>query len=237
MNTIVIIFIVLVFLLYLKWIVILLVLPFQIAHGQIRRKWENSNTPFLCKALGAPFYYWEKFFRGGWTRYMILQVGFIPSCHIRRFIYKCLGAQIGENVVFHYGTEIRVPHRLRLGSGCIIGDNAILDAGNGITMGRNVNLSSNVSIYTEQHDHRDPYFRCTQSAPKNVTIGDRAWIGSNVTILPGVSVGEGAVCCAGCVVTKDVDAYSVVAGIPARKVNERPHDLRYEFNGRSCRLY
>ena len=68
-------------------------------------------------------------------------------------------------------------------------------------------------------------------------IGDRAWLGSNVTVLPGVNIGEGAVCCAGCVVTKDVEPYAVVAGIPARKVGERPRRLVYEFDGKSCRMY
>lgn len=71
----------------------------------------------------------------------------------------------------------------------------------------------------------------------NVEIGNRVWIGSNVIILPGVHIGEGAVCCAGCVVTKDIEPFSVVAGIPARKVGERPKDLRYNFNGKTCRLY
>jgi acetyltransferase-like isoleucine patch superfamily enzyme len=206
-------------------------------YGQIRKKWEKNNIPFVCKLLCGPYYIWEKIFRGGWARYMIFQVGYIPSCHVRKFIYKCIGVQIGKRVVFHYKTEIREPHKLKLGSGCIIGDNAILDARNGLIMGQNVNLSSNVSIYTEQHDHRDPLFRCAQNNNKSVIIGNRAWIGSNVTVLPGVSIGEGAVCCAGCVVTKNVEPYSVVAGIPARKVNDRPKDLTYEFKGRSCRLY
>ena len=103
-------------------------------------------------------------------------------------------------------------------------------------MGKNVNLSSNVSIYTMQHDHRDPDFNCTNFNAK-VTIDDRVWLGSNVIVLPGVHIGEGAVCCAGCVVTKDVESYAVVAGIPAKKVNERPHTLRYNFDGKSCRLY
>ena len=70
-----------------------------------------------------------------------------------------------------------------------------------------------------------------------VKIYDRAWLRSNVIILPGVTIGEGAVCCAGCVVTKDVEPYTVVAGIPAKEVNKRPTDLRYIFKGRSCRLY
>jgi len=73
--------------------------------------------------------------------------------------------------------------------------------------------------------------------PKKVTIGDRVWIGNNVIVLPGVNIGEGAVCCAGCVVTKSVEPYAVVAGIPAKKVNERPRYLTYQFNGKSCRFY
>ena len=70
-----------------------------------------------------------------------------------------------------------------------------------------------------------------------VIIESRAWIGPNVIILPGVHVGEGAVCAAGCVVTKDVEPYSVVAGIPAQKVNERPRNLVYEFHGKESRIY
>lgn len=69
-----------------------------------------------------------------------------------------------------------------------------------------------------------------------VKIADRVWIGSNVIVLPRVSIGEGAVLCAGFVVTKDVEPYCVVAGIPAKKVNERPRNLLYEFDGKSVRL-
>ena len=146
-------------------------------------------------------------------------------------------SEVDKNVVFHFRTEIRTIYNLKVGKGTIIGDNALLDARNKITMGENVNLSSNVSIYTEQHDHRDPYFGCNDDINKTVNIADRVWIGSNVIVLPGVKIGEGAVCCAGSVITKDVEPYAVVAGIPAKKVNERPRNLQYEFDGTSCRLY
>lgn len=163
----------------------------------------------------------------------------IPSVHVRTWLDKGLGVKMGKNVTIHFRTEMRCPERLTLGDGTIIGDNAILDARRGLTMGRNVNLSSNVSIYTLQHDHRDPDFNCPPEGKVNfsVEIDDRVWIGSNVIVLPGVHISEGAVCCAGCVVTKDVEPYAVVAGIPAKKVSERPRNLRYEFNGKSCRFY
>ena len=75
-----------------------------------------------------------------------------------------------------------------------------MDAREGLNIGKNVNLSSNVSIYTLQHDHRDPYFGCPNPKDRkmSVEINDRAWLGSNVIVLPGVHIGEGAVCCAGC---------------------------------------
>lgn len=107
----------------------------------------------------------------------------------------------------------------------------------GLIIGKNVNFSSNVQVYTLQHDHRDPYF-CEQSNKKmSVEIGDRAWLGSSVIVLPGVTIGEGAVCCAGSVVAKDVPPYAIVAGIPAKQIGERTHDLRYEFEGKSVRLF
>lgn len=170
---------------------------------------------------------------------MLFNISTLPSVHLRKWLYKGVGARLGKYVVIHFRTEMRAPEKLTIGKGTIIGDNAILDARRGLTIGENVNLSSNVSIYTLQHDHRNPDFACPadNEVKFSVEIDDRAWLGSNVIVLPGVHICEGAVCCAGCVVTKDVEPYTVVAGIPAKKVGERPRNLRYEFKGKSCRFY
>lgn len=61
----------------------------------------------------------------------------------------------------------------------------------------------------------------SESAP--ISIGDAAWIGANSTILKGVTIGDGAVVASGSVVTKNVDAYTIVAGNPARRVKDLPH--------------
>lgn len=226
------IFLIAICIVFFKWILIGLTFPSMCAF----HKYKRGKSTFW-KVFSIPDFIIEKPTKWGWERYVLYQISFIPSNHFRKFLYKCLGAKIGANVVFHFRTEIREPSLLVVGGGTIVGDNALLDARNGLTFGRNVNLSSNVSIYTEQHDHRDPDFRCTSPEKKPVKIGDRVWIGSNVIILPGVTIGEGAVCCAGCVVTKDVEPYAVVAGVPAKKVNDRPRNLQYEFNGKSSRLY
>ncbi|MDE6341268.1 MAG: acyltransferase [Muribaculaceae bacterium] len=168
----------------------------------------------------------------GYSRYMDLQVGLIPSHHVRNWIYRnVFGVRLDSKAVIYYGAEIRWHSKLSVGKGSIIGDRAILDARNGIEIGKNVNFSSEVQIWTEQHMHRDPWFRCISDRSNAVVIEDRVWIGPRVTILPSVKIGEGAVIGAGAVVTKDVEPYSIMVGIPAHKVGNRITDLKYEFSG------
>ena len=214
-----------------KWIFIILMFPWMVLD-----KYRDKGTFGYVASL--PYRACEKMLRGGVMRFAIFNIGTIPSNRLRKLIYRMLCGRIESNVTIHFKTEIRCPRRLTIGKGTIIGDNAILDARCGLTMGENVNLSSNVSIYTLQHDHRDPLFKCNEDKKKmSVEIDDRVWLGSNVIVLPGVHIGEGAVCCAGCVVTKDVPPYTVVAGIPAKKVGERPKVLKYDFKGKTCAFY
>jgi len=168
----------------------------------------------------------------GVVRYYDINIGLIPSHRIRNFIYRFVfGVSLAKDAVIYYGCEIRNHRGLEIGRGSIIGDKAILDARNGIEIGENVNLSTGVSIWTEQHDHRDPYFRCNSDSSFKVTIKDRAWIGPNVIILHSVTIGEGAVVGAGSVVTKDVEPYAIVGGIPAKVIKYRNRDLKYSFDG------
>lgn len=157
----------------------------------------------------------------------------IPSHHIRMFFYRYIYLiPMKKKVVIYSGAEIRNPTQLYIGKGTIIGDNAILDARAGIKIGNNVNFSSNVSIWTYQHDYRDPYFACNADHIGPVTIGDRAWIGPNTIILRNVTIGEGAVIAAGAVVSHDVPPFALVGGIPAKVIGYRPTDLKYEFTGK-----
>ncbi|MDF1706236.1 MAG: acyltransferase [Aeromicrobium sp.] len=154
-------------------------------------------------------------------------IGRLPHRSLRTFLTSwVLGVQIGRDVRFHRFREIRHGRRIEVGTGSIIGLWATLDGRQGIRIGDNVNLSSEVSIWTQQHDYNSPVF-ATEGGP--VTIGDRAWISYRTTILPGVSIGEGAVVAAGAVVTQDVEPFTVVGGIPAKKIAERSRDLTYDF--------
>ncbi len=184
---------------------------------------ENDNISLPNRSLRS--------FVPSFFDYYLFRVSLTPSHHIRSFIYKRVcGMGIAKDVVIYHGAEIRNPHRITIGQGSIIGDNAVLDGRNGITIGNNVVFSSNVSIWTEQHDHRDPLFRCETQEKKPVVIDDRAWIGPNTIILHSVHIGEGAVVAAGAVVTHDVAPFAIVAGIPAKKIGEIYHVLIYIFD-------
>lgn len=229
-------------LVYLKWIVFALCSPLvrMISKRETQRdskevslaKATAESSRSRKKAVYRKFMLQVARILRGYHRWMMIETGRIPSHHIRKFIYRRLYlVDLSSNTAIYYGAEIRAGINLHIAEGSIIGDNVILDARNGISIGRNVNFSSDVHIWTEQHDHSDPEFRCLSDSSYQVKICDRAWIGPSVTILHSVTIGEGAVVAAGSVVTKDVAPFSIVAGIPAKKIGERNSDLRYSLSG------
>lgn len=167
---------------------------------------------------------WRILHGGKWL--VLNLTGGIPSHFLRKSIYRAFGMQIGDRVSIYGGAEIRRPAWIRIGSGSVIGNGAILDGRLGIEIGENVNFSTGVWIWTVQHDHMDPNFR---DCGGPVKIGDRAWISCRVVVLPGVTIGEGAVVAAGAVVTKDVEPFAIVGGIPAKRIGERPRGLEYSL--------
>jgi acetyltransferase-like isoleucine patch superfamily enzyme len=156
----------------------------------------------------------------------VLICGKIPSHTLRKQLYKLLGLRIGKHSTIYGGAEIRHVHRIKIGNNSIIGHNAILDGRGGLEIGNNVSLGTGVWIWTAQHDINDPYFNIITG---KVIIEDYAWIAVRAIILPNVTVGKGAVVGAGAVVTKNVEPYSVVAGVPAKKIGERNSNLLYNL--------
>lgn len=110
--------------------------------------------------------------------------------------------------------------KLVIGEGTSIGEmNNIRAGGGSITIGRKCILSQNINIVAANHLIKKDTMMIDQAwdNEKNfVVIGDDVWIGTGVSIMPGVSIGMGAVIGAGSVVTKDVEPYSIVAGVPAK---------------------
>lgn len=103
-----------------------------------------------------------------------------------------------------------------------------MDARAGLEIGKSVTIAYDVIIWTLHHEMNSIDFH-TKGA--KVTIDDYAWICSRSVILPGVHIGYGAVVASGAVVTKDVDPYSIVGGVPAKKIGKRDHlDFSYRTN-------
>ena len=153
-------------------------------------------------------------------------LAFVPSHALRKAGLRLFGARIAKKSLIYHGFWILAPWKMTIGKSSVVGDHAILDARGGLTIGKNVNLSTNVAIWTGQHNYQSSDFGY-EEAP--VRIEDYAWLSFRTTILPGVTVGEGAVIAAGAVVTKDVAPYTVVAGIPAKVIGTRNRNLAYDL--------
>lgn len=121
----------------------------------------------------------------------------------------------------YYGREIGVG--LSVGDFSNIGAYCYIGCSGGITIGRNVMMSPRVSLFAENHNFAslDLPMRNQGVTRAPIVIEDDCWLASGSTILAGVRVGQGAVVAAGAVVTKDVPAYAIVGGVPARVIGRR----------------
>lgn len=106
-------------------------------------------------------------------------------------------------------------NRVKFGKGVFLNHSAILSASGGIEFEDGVMVAPGVRIATINHDMNNRHTIYTYG---KVTIKKNAWLGMNVTVCPGVTIGKYAVVGAGAVVTKDVPDYAVVAGVPAKVI-------------------
>jgi acetyltransferase-like isoleucine patch superfamily enzyme len=151
-----------------------------------------------------------------------------PSHAIRLAFYRnILGVKIGQGTYILMDAWFDTKGGIEIGAHSVINQKCRLDGRGGITMGSNVSLSAEVTILTADHDIQSPSFAGRE---KPVVIGDRVFVGTRAMILPGVTLGEGAVVAAGAIVTKDVAPYTIVAGIPAKPIGERSRDLTYTLD-------
>src|SRR5215204_5308086 len=138
----------------------------------------------------------------------------IPSHRLRKLFYhSVMGFRTGNRSSIFMHCSFDAARHFDMGSNSVINAKCRLDTRGGITIGKNVSISQEVIILTADHDLNSPAFTGRNKA---VVIEDYAWIGTRATILPGVKIGYGAVVAAGAVVTSDVEAFSVVGGVPAK---------------------
>lgn len=136
----------------------------------------------------------------------------------RCFLLRAFGAKIGRGVRIQGGAKVWQPWKLTVGDYSWIDGGVSLYSVDDIRIGANTVVSEGAFICTASHDIASQVF---ELVTKPVEIGDSAWVCARAIVLPGVKVGEGAVVAAGAVVTKDVEAWTVAAGNPAKVVGER----------------
>jgi putative colanic acid biosynthesis acetyltransferase WcaF len=141
----------------------------------------------------------------------------------RRFLLRLFGASIGARVLIRPSARITYPWYLTIGDDSWIGDHAELYTLDRIVIGRSAVVSQGCYICTGSHDLHSLGFDITR-AP--VTIGDEAWVAAQAFVMPGVTIGRGAVVGARSLVLADVPAAAIVTGHPARLQGWRkPHEI------------
>jgi acetyltransferase-like isoleucine patch superfamily enzyme len=132
---------------------------------------------------------------------------------------------LGARVEIEHGVFLKIVHddaRLVIGDYAFIGTGTEIDVERSVTIGAHTLIAPNVFITDHTHNAA-PGMRLDEQGSRGapVTIGADAWIGTRAVILPGVTIGDGAIVGAGAVVTKDVPAHAIAAGVPAKVIGTR----------------
>lgn len=130
---------------------------------------------------------------------------------------------LGHHVTFYPRVSIRGCGRLTVGDHCSINSGAIFGLTCDLTLGRHVLVGDNVSFRTADHEFTDTVTPISVQGERrgSIVVEDDVWLGANVTVLRGVRIGCGAIVGANAVVTRDVPAYAIVGGVPAKLIGNR----------------
>lgn len=153
----------------------------------------------------------------------------IPVHALRLWVYRRF-FKVGTESTIMMGLRLRAVDRIEIGLRTNINPRCLIDSRGGtVRIGDFVDIAPEVMIWTLEHDPNDPDFGTKGG---DVVIQDFAWIASRAIILPGITIGTGAVIAAGSVVTKDVPEFAIVAGVPGRVVGhrERAQNPRAAYN-------
>lgn len=136
---------------------------------------------------------------------------------------RLLGAKIGKRCVFYPGVWVMTGRNLRMGDDVDLALEVLLTTDGGVTIGDRVLIGYRTQVLSGNHRVPGRSERIFDSGHvlKPVVIEKDAWIGGNCMILPGVTIGEGAVIGGGSVVTRSIPAFSIAVGNPAKVIRMR----------------
>lgn len=166
---------------------------------------------------------------GGWGNNAFMSA-YATNLQGLKYIHVGDNTYIGRNAqltAWDSFAEKQYTPNITIGSNCLLRDGIHITAIGTITIGDNLLTGTNVLITDNAHSGEDK--EAMALSPKDrpltskgaITIGDNVWIGNNACIMPCVTIGDGAIIGANSVVTHDVPAYSVAAGVPAKVFKQR----------------
>jgi maltose O-acetyltransferase len=141
--------------------------------------------------------------------------------HIRRMTFAALGARFGRGASMHGGCYVSKPWNLVLGDRAFLNRNCYLDLEARVALDDDVAVGHGVTFITTVHHIGPSERRCGAYTAKAIHVGRGAWIGANVTILPGVRIGGGAVIGPGAIVDQDIPRDTFLS---ARRLSRAPAD-------------
>jgi putative colanic acid biosynthesis acetyltransferase WcaF len=136
----------------------------------------------------------------------------------RAFLLRLFGAKMGPDCHFYPRSKVWAPWNLICANQVTAGDGVEIYNPAPVTLGSHAILSQEAYLCGATHDYDDPAFPLIAYA---TTIGAYAWVCARASVAPGVNIGEGAVLGLGSVATRNLDPWTVYAGVPAVKVKER----------------
>lgn len=146
--------------------------------------------------------------------------------YLRTRTWRALGLRVGERSrimgSLHITGRASWKEHLTIGADTLLTGPLRIDLEAPVNIGDRVRIGHDAMLLTVDHRIGGAEHRCGGSFARPISIGDGAWLGSRVIVLPGISIGKGAVVAAGAVVTHDVPADTLVAGVPARVVRSLP---------------
>jgi len=151
----------------------------------------------------------------------------LPSRRIRTFVINRILKSKGEDVSCLRHVTFIDPKKISIGDRTVINPYCVLDGRGGLEIENDVDIAREALIWTMEHDTSSDT-HATIKVP--VHIGHHVWIASRAIILPGVTIGNGAIIAAGAVVTKDVPEFAIVAGVPAKEIGVRSSSIKYKLN-------
>lgn len=196
------------------------------AHGEVNGVTlaPGAVSPQEAARAISPYTLKEKVARLLWamTQGTVFRFSFHNWYAVRAWMLRCFGSRLAPNVRVRRTVRVECPWNLTIGENTVAGDHAILYCLGPVTIGKNVTISQHAHVCAGTHDYTRADLPLVRPP---IVIEDDAWIAADAFVGPGVRVGQGTILGARGCAFKDLDAWSIYGGNPAKRLSDRPKPI------------